>query len=136
MPQAEIAVIRDEDAGAWRVTYTVTIHNWHPTRLNQLLTSHWATANRLKRSDIQMLGVYCYQAKIPKAKGRRRIGIEIVLGKGQRGADPDAYYKVVCDALVRLGYLKDDSRHWLDLEPVRYSRGDKATVIKIEDLET
>ena len=116
------------------MTYTVAIPNWHPTRLNTLLNLHWAAANRMKHSDAQVIGVYCYQCKVPKAAGKRRVGLEIILGKGQRGGDPDAYFKVVCDALVRLGYLKDDNRQWLDLEPVKYSRGMKATVITITDL--
>jgi hypothetical protein len=116
------------------VIYTITIPHWHPVRLNKLLNSHWASANRMKQSDAQMIGVYCYQSKVPKATDKRKVGIEIVLGKGQRGGDPDAYFKVVCDALVRLGYLKDDNRQWLDLEPVKYSRGNKATIITIADI--
>lgn len=117
------------------MTYSVLIPRWHPTRLNKLVNSHWATAHRMKQADAQMLGVYLYQAEVPKAAGKRRVEIEIVLGKGQRAGDPDAYFKSPIDALVRLGYLKDDNRQWLDLEPVKYGRAaEMATVLRITDL--
>lgn len=117
------------------MTYEVTIPHWHPTLLNKLLTSHWAAAARMKQGDMQMIGVYLYQAKVPKATGKRRVQIEIVLGKGQRAGDPDAYYKTTLDALKRLGHLKDDNRQWLELVPVKFSRAaESATIIRITEL--
>jgi len=82
-----------------------------------------------------MIGVYLYNAKVPKAAGKRRVEIVIVLGKGQRAGDPDAYNKSLLDALVRLGYLKDDNRQWLQLESVKFSRAEeKAMIIRITDV--
>lgn len=112
--------------------YTLTIPNWHPTRLNQLLT-HWAVANKRKKSDYQL--VWGYAHTLPKARGKRRLELTIILGPGQRAADPDAYFKVICDALVKLGLLTDDNRQGVELAPVIYRRGkEKATIIRLTDM--
>ncbi len=112
--------------------YVIHIPNWHPHRLNQLLKVHWSDAGRMKAGDMQMIASYGHKAGVTKATGKRRVEMTITLGKGQRGGDNDAYFKSTLDALVRLGYLKDDNRQWLDLEPVKYERAPlSATTIKI-----
>jgi hypothetical protein len=45
-----------------------------------------------------------------------------LLGPRQRGADPDAYWKSLLDALVHAGLLVDDSPKWCELGPVRFER--------------
>ena len=81
-----------------------------------------------------MIATYAHNAGVKRATSRRSLEIIITLGKGQRACDPDAYFKSTCDAMVRLGHLKDDSRTWLELKPVVYRRGDMATTIILEDL--
>jgi Holliday junction resolvase RusA-like endonuclease len=69
-----------------------------------------------------------------KATGKRRVTITIILGPRQRGADPDAYFKAVGDALVDCGALVDDSRKWVEWMPVRYDRGkNTGCMIELED---
>lgn len=115
--------------------YIISIPNFHPTTLNKLLTSHHMAAHRMKAADTQMIGVYAYIAKVPKAAGKRRLEIVITLAPGQRGADNDAYFKVCLDSLVSLSLLKDDNRQQLELEPVRYERGAaKATTLILTEL--
>lgn len=113
----------------------IHIPRWHPVTLNRLMNSHPMSRSRLKLADLQMIGAYAVKAKVPKATGRRRLEIVITLGKGQRAPDPDAYFKVTNDALVRLGFLRDDSRTWLDLMPVRYERAiEKATTLILTEI--
>lgn len=112
----------------------VFIPRWHPVKLNQLLKCHWARAAKLKRVDREMVSRYMHN--IPKAEGRRRVWIRIVLGKGQRGGDVDAYHKSILDALVACGALKDDSAKWCELQPIEYARDweNWGTGIALEDL--
>ncbi len=116
-------------------TWFVHIPNWHPTRLNQLLNSHWAVAARYKRHDADIIAASVLGAGVPKAdRSRRRVSVEIVLGPRQRGGDPDCYWKSLLDGLVKCGLLKDDSKEWLECGEVIFSRGPRpATVIKIEN---
>ena len=111
--------------------YTIIIPNWHPTRLNLLLGNKFAAA-RFKRSDREIVAHYCKGT--PKALGKRLVGRTIVLGKGQHGADVDAYDKSLLDALVHAGMLKDDSRKWVEISPVQYDRGAMQTILTLEDL--
>lgn len=103
--------------------HTITIPNWTPTPLNKLLGSHWRKASRMKQADAQMIGVYGHKAKVPKASVRRCVGLIITLPKGKRACDPDAYWKSLNDALVKLGYLVNDSHKWVEIEPVKFERG-------------
>lgn len=114
--------------------YAIEIPNWHPHPLNKLINCHWSEMGRHKHADMLMLSTCAHKAKVPKATGKRSLRIIITLGKGQRGCDPDAYFKSTCDALVRTGYLKQDSRQWLELLPVAFQRGTKATTIVLRDI--
>lgn len=116
--------------------YVVVIPRWHPRRLNELLACrHWGKRHRLKKADQNMVAAYCHQAGVPLAAGKRRVSLRITLGPRQRGADPDAYWKVLLDALVECGRLKDDSRQWCEVTPVEYDRGpERVTTITMEDV--
>jgi hypothetical protein len=63
-----------------------------------------------------------WKAKVPKATGRRRVSLQIVLKKGQRAGDPDSYFKSLCAALVHVGMLVDDNPQGVELAPVAFSR--------------
>lgn len=114
--------------------YTIIIPHWHPTPLNKLIHKHWGRTMRLKHADAQMIGTYAHIVNIPKATGKRSVRLIIILGKGQRACDPDAYYKSPLDALVKLGYLIDDNRQNLELLPTAFQRGVKATRIIIGEV--
>lgn len=109
----------------------IIITNWHPAPLNKM-SGHWATRHRLKRADREIIANSFIGQ--PKAKSKRLLRLTIVLGKGQRGCDPDAYFKSLCDALVHAGMLSDDSRQYVELAPVQYERGEMASIIELEDI--
>jgi len=115
--------------------YILTIPDWAPTPLNKLLSAHWGTPAKRKKADARMIWAYAASAQIPKATGKRSVELTITLAPRQRAADPDAYFKSGCDALVRCGLLTDDNRQGVELLPVRFKRGErKATRIVLRDL--
>lgn len=116
-------------------TYRVRISNWHPVRLNMLVGWYWAKINRLKRSDAVVVACHVRAANVPRAGGKRRVGLIITLGPHQRGGDPDAYWKSTLDALTEAGAIVDDSPAYVELAPVEYEHGNgPATTITLEDL--
>lgn len=114
-------------------THGLIIDGWHPCRLNQLVSVHWANRSRLKRVDRQFVATY--GRDLPRATGKRRVRLRIVLGPGQRAGDPDAYWKSLLDALVHAGLLLDDNRQHVELGPVAFDRAEKRrTEIILEDI--
>jgi hypothetical protein len=112
----------------------LVIPGWVPARLNTLVGC-WQRRHRLKRADREMVGTYARLARIPPATLPRRVSLTIVLGPGERAGDPDAYFKSVLDALTACGLLVDDNRQGVELGDVRFERGERATVIHLEDLQ-
>lgn len=122
---------RTSDGARW----SVRIDAWHPAKLNDWDGRHWSVRARAKRHDRDLVAACVLGAGVPKAQGKRRVSVEIVLGPRQRGGDPDAYWKSLLDALVACGALDDDSKERVVLGEVSYSRGPvKATVIQLEDV--
>ena len=76
----------------------------------------------------------------PKAKTKREVHLTVILGKGKRGCDVDAYDKSLLDALVKAGMLVDDNRRWCTKLPTEYTRAtgtDKwGSVIRLVDIDT
>lgn len=117
------------------VTHTLTIPNWHPSRLNQLM-GHWAERARRKKGDAEFVFVYAYLARIPRATGKRRVDLVVTLAKGQRSPDRDAWWKSTLDALVHARLLRDDCPKWCVPGSVEYRRADgPATTILLTDME-
>jgi Holliday junction resolvase RusA-like endonuclease len=114
--------------------YTLDIPRWHPAPLNKLMKGHWSNGHHLKKVDRAMVAAYA--SGVPKAEGRRRVSLHIILDKGQRACDPDSYQKSLNDALVHAGMLVDDNRQHVELAPVTFSRDPAAwgTRIMLEDL--
>lgn len=118
--------------------FNLVLRNWHPARLNELTSGHWGVRQRLKERDRHAVAMNSLLQGVPPAKGRRRVSLVITLKKGQRAADPDAYWKSSLDALVQAGLLKDDSPRWLELGTVAYQRTKSArfgTTIILEDVK-
>lgn len=116
-------------------SHLFSIQNWQPATVNELLKLHWSAAAKLKKRDKGYIAVH--SLKVPKAKGKRQVILTIYLGYKQRGADPDAYFKSLLDALVHNQLLVDDSPKWCELMPVRYDRHSdrqKETVIELIDV--
>lgn len=114
--------------------YIINIPNWHPTPLNKLLGGHWSKAHKAKRHDKEILWGYTYN-KIPEKQIKRSVELTIILGPGQRGCDPDAYWKTVNDGLVNSRALWNDNDKYCQILPVKFERAEKmATRIVITDL--
>lgn len=117
-------------------THTIVIPQWHPPRLNQWDGRHWAVRARLKGVCRNLVGYYVAALRVPPARGKRRVSLEIGLKKGQRAGDPDAYWKATLDALVASRSLLDDNRQGVELAPVGFARRDGwwGATITLEDL--
>lgn len=125
--------------------WAVAIPDWHPIRTNQLVGADWRTVYKLKKEQHFLIALSFWKASVPPAdrtvnnrpaKVKRRVTLKIVLGPRQRGGDPDSYWKVLLDSLVKCHVLVDDRKEWVELAPVQYERGKKSeTIIMIEDLE-
>jgi hypothetical protein len=116
--------------------WVIEIPYWHPIRINDLLSMHWGERIKVKKCQHYLIAVEAWAARIPIAEGvKRRVTLTIVLGPRQKGGDPDAYWKVLLDSLVKCKVLVNDSKEYVDLAPVQYQRAEnEATIILIEDL--
>jgi hypothetical protein len=83
-------------------TYTLDIPRWRPALLNELMRSVKDKIH-LKKLDRKMVCTYAWQAKIPRATGKRRVSLHVTLGKGMREFDNDAYQKSLYDAMKHAG---------------------------------
>lgn len=113
----------------------IWVPRWHPAKLNALLKVHWAKAHRIKTNDKNM--IWAHSPRDKRAITKRRLELTIILKKGQRGADPDAYNKSLLDALVACRLLTDDNHQGVELMPVVYRRGTEAewgTEIRLWDV--
>lgn len=116
-------------------TWTLRIPGWHPAPLNRIMHGHWSNGARLKKTDRQQIALACQVGGVPAAEGRRAVSLLLVLGKGQRACDPDAYQKSLLDGLVHAGALRNDSHNWVEWRNVRYARGDvMEAIITLEDV--
>lgn len=141
--------------------HRVTIPNWLPTSLNAIGVNCWQKKARLKKQDATQIAAHFALARVPRvrlaaweakhrrylgiapkqhgdpAPVRRRVRLEITLGKGVRARDQDNVIKALLDGLKQSGYLYDDSPKWCEVcLPFRYERGERtATTIILEDLE-
>jgi len=91
---------------------------------------------RLKKLDREMVCAYAWQAKIPRATGKRRVSLHVTLGKGQKEFDADAPWKSLHDAMKHAGLIVDDSAQYVELGPLTFSRDASrwGSVIRLEDL--
>jgi hypothetical protein len=118
--------------------YEVTIPQWHPATVNQLMKSVRDRC-RLKRQDRELIAAYVkLQANVPVAAGKRRVGLKLQMAKGQIRADADAYHKSLLDGLKRAGLIVNDSPDWVEIGPVSFDPtrkpGQFATTVILEDM--
>lgn len=110
------------------------IPHWHPVPINKLYQGHWTKRRALKKES-QTIVAYKF-AGMPRAEKKRRVHLHVVLGKGHRACDVDAYHKDLLDALVKCKMLIDDSPKWCEIVPIKITRDwdDWGTMIIIEDM--
>lgn len=118
-------------------THRVVIPDWRPWPDNKLAGGiHWATRKDRKGRDKNMVAAYARIAGTPKATGKRRVQLEIVLSGRQKKTDPMAYAKSLLDSLVHCGLLVDDTTEYVEWIPPVYRRGDETvTTIVLTDIE-
>lgn len=119
-------------------THVLRIDRWHPAAANQYMWKHWRVASRMKKADCRLVEIEAIAQGVPKAEGRRRVDIHIVLKKGQRERDPDAFWKSLNDALKKAGLLTDDNRKGVELGSYTCSRtrdDSHWTVVTLTDVE-
>jgi Holliday junction resolvase RusA-like endonuclease len=109
------------------------LEGFTPTSLNKLV-GHWARRARLKRGDRQRVQAAAIDQQVPWAAGKRRVSLIVTLGKGQKRMDPDNVFKSILDALTAASLIVDDSGQWVELGPVEWKRGERQTVIVLEDV--
>jgi Holliday junction resolvase RusA-like endonuclease len=116
--------------------YELFIPGWRPVSVNRLIGFHFGKIKKLKDKDKVALAASFLVSGIPRAKGRRRVGMTLFFpGKSKRG-DSDNYNKSARDAMVACGMIVDDSDKWaVFTEPV-LAEGKKATLISLEDLDS
>jgi predicted amidohydrolase len=113
------------------------VPSWFPTPLNKLLTCHWGKAGRMKAADAALVALAARQAGIRPATGPRRLDMHLILPKGKRVADTDAYWKVAKDALVGCHVLVDDTRRLCRDGQITFSRAETdfwGTLIVLTDV--
>jgi hypothetical protein len=113
-------------------SYTFTVPDFLPVRLNVLLRAHWSKRNRLLKDDSFLIGLAFRASGIPPAEGRRRLSVCYRSPRPPR--DADASLKGLLDALVACRALRDDSPAWCELGRLTFDVGPRATVIGLEDL--
>lgn len=112
--------------------HEITIPNYKPHSLNEFVGKHWRVGYDLKNECKQLVKTYC--KNLPKATGKRQVSMHIVLGPRARKLDADNAWKLILDALKFAGMLVDDSPDYCVTTEPTYSRGEKATIIKLVDL--
>lgn len=117
-------------------THALTVPDWLPTRLNELLRMHWAVRRRALKAEAELVAGYAIQARVPKAEGKRRVSVTFHApgGRGAKTGDSDARLKGLLDSLVKCGLLVDDSPKWCLLGAVECVKGEKKTVVVLEDV--
>jgi len=102
------------------VIQTLTIPDWHP-KWNPNGTgnrSHWAVLGKVKKADEMMTWASCKQAGWQPVEGRAKLIVTFVYPRKYRIDTDNCYARVkgMVDAVVRGGWVKDDSTDWLKLD--------------------
>jgi Holliday junction resolvase RusA-like endonuclease len=119
-----------------RMTHTLTIPNYLPPSLNDLLSgNHWSR-HKKKRECRELIAGYCWEQAMAKATGKRRVSLLLTLGPRNRRRDEDNVWKAILDALVHVGLLVDDASEWCELGTVTYARGpNRCTTVTLEEVD-
>ncbi len=134
-PKLPIVIPESEAQANANATWSIPLPiGVRPASLNEIMAGHWSKGAALKKRDRRVIGIAAVMAGVPKATGKRRVSLAIVLPKGQRRWDADGLFKSLLDALTHAEMLVDDNPKWCELGTVSYSRGERlSTIIVLED---
>jgi hypothetical protein len=113
-----------------------------PPSLNRVLRMHWAV--KRKEADKWFAVLHCMpiaerQRLVDASKAGKRVRMTITLHNARQFDKDNSYgaVKVIVDAAKQLGYMRDDSPAYLDLDvqQVKSTRNSKKTIIELEILE-
>lgn len=116
-------------------SYTIAIPDWRPRSLNELMGMHFMRRWRTKWMDRDLVHAYVVAYRIPAARDKRRVSLDIELIRPDRVMDPDNVWKHLLDHLVSCGALVDDDPDHVELGTVRQAWGSRRqTTIILEEL--
>jgi len=105
-----------------------------PPSLNIWSRLHWAARKRVKDKWCDFIWALCNENRVHPVE-KVHLSATIYFPQSRR-RDPDNYtattYKIICDCLVRIGILKDDSYEYVTFTPVKFEKGGSKTVLTIE----
>ncbi len=104
------------------VVHVLWLPGYTPHSLNETVGHHWSKKAKSKKADRQIVAHYAKCQGLPIAQTPRRVGLRIILAKGQRAMDVDNIKKGLLDALVHAGLLVNDSPKWCFEGPIEYLR--------------
>ncbi len=117
-------------------THRLFLPSFRFRSLNAQIGRHWGAKAKIKRNEREVVAGYAMVYRLPRAEGKRRVSLEIVLTGHQKPTDDDNAFKSCLDALTACGLLVDDSPRWVELGTVEYSRsGEPGTTIILQDLD-
>lgn len=112
----------------------ISIPNFVPVSVNRVIRKHWAARRQRLREDADLIAGYAMIARAPKAKGKRRVSVAVMVTNLTHAPDPDNILKSALDALVKCGQLIDDSAQWCEIGKITVGVGKRETVITLEDV--
>jgi hypothetical protein len=115
--------------------YRLVIHDWLPCKNKRLEAAPWPFCQRLREADAQRLIHEARQANVPKANGKRRVSLHLILGARHcYDMNPEDYRDSLLAGLERAGLILDSAS--ADLAPITIQRGRRRkTIISLLDFE-
>jgi Holliday junction resolvase RusA-like endonuclease len=113
--------------------------------LNNLISEaerHYQSYNRLKK-QLEMVVINAVRTQLKGYKATRQVQLHFIFGERQKGVKRDydnvlaAASKIICDALVKSGVLKDDAPAYLLPSTCEFHYVEKPFIhIQIREAET
>ena len=115
--------------------YTITIPDYLPLSINQLIGRHHMVTHQRKQLHLEIIVRHAQAQGVPRATGPRRVSL-ILTVRGGRRPDRDNIRKVVIEGLVASGALVDDNPDWCSEGSIEYRWGKgRQTEIILEDVD-
>jgi hypothetical protein len=106
-----------------------------PPSLNIQMHWHWSKRKKEKLLWQQEIITAFGAGRIPQATDRMKMEITMFNSRLYDADNLAGAYKVVVDAIKELGFIKEDSRKWVDLQydQMKVPRNKSSTHIEIQE---